>query len=154
MYKFFLVQRLYKLTKYSILFKNCDVYLCLKDQGLKIGLAKIHQGLYYLLGSSPTIALADNGTMAASVQEPSRTTLLEIHQRMGHPYFHFLKQMYSHMFMDIDENLLICVDCQLGKYKRASYLATNHRAKKPFQILHCDVWGLITCIYNLNSYPN
>ena len=39
------VQRLAKLTKYSILFDNFDAYLCHKVQGLKIGLAKIKQGL-------------------------------------------------------------------------------------------------------------
>ena len=35
------VQQLAKVTNYSILLNNRDVYLCLKDQGLKIGLAKI-----------------------------------------------------------------------------------------------------------------
>ena len=87
------VQRLAKVTNYSILFNNCDVYLCLKDQGLKIGLAKFRQGLYYFHGSSPRTTLFGNGTMAASVWEPSRTTLLDINQRMSQPFFHLLKQM-------------------------------------------------------------
>ena len=35
----------------------------------------------------------------------------------------------------------ICDACQLGKFKRTTYLSRNNRTKKPFQILHCDVWG-------------
>ena len=65
---------------------------------------------------------------------------MEIHQRMGHPSF-LLKQMYSHQFKNIDFNSIMCEACQLGKFKPSSYLAHNNRSKRPFQLLHCDVWG-------------
>ena len=67
--------------------------------------------------------------------------VLEIHQRMGHPSFHLLKHMYPHLFKDIKNSEFICNACQLGKLKRAHYPIRNNRTLKPFQILHCDVWG-------------
>ena len=41
---------------------------------------------------------------------------------------------YNILFDDLDA-------CQLGKFKRSTYLAKNNRTKRAFQILHCDVWG-------------
>ena len=125
------VQRLAKLTKYSILFDDLDAYLCSKVNGSRIGLAKIRQGLYYLPASdsqSPVVG----GLKVASVQTPSAQLepIMKLHQ-----------QMYPHVFKKIDFESLICDACQLGKFKRTTYPSRNNRAKKPFQILHCDVWG-------------
>ena len=79
----------------------------------------------------------------ASVQTPSAQLepIMKLHQQMGHPSFYLLKQMYPHVFKKIDFESLICDACQLGKFKRTTYTSRNNRAKKPFQNLHCDVWG-------------
>ena len=73
------------------------------------------------------------------------TTLVEpiikLHNKMGHPSFHLLRQMYPHMFKDIKLEVLTCDACQLGKFKRNIYPTDNNHTKKLFQILHCDVWG-------------
>ena len=42
------VQRLASLRKYNTLFDDVDAYLCHKELGWKIGLAKVQHGLYYL----------------------------------------------------------------------------------------------------------
>ena len=46
------------------------------------------------------------------------------------------------MFKDIKIEFLACDACQLGKFIRNIYPTNNNRTKRPFQILHCDVWGL------------
>ena len=136
------VQRLAKLTNYSILFYDLEAYLCSKVNGLKIGLAKIRQGLYYLPGidTQPSVA---GSLKAASVQTSSAQLeqIMELHHQMGHPSFYLLKQLYPHLFKTIDFEFLVCDACQLGKFKRATYPSRDNRVTKPFQILHCDVWG-------------
>ena len=134
------VQRLAKLTEYRIVFDDLDAYLCHKVQRSKIGLARIQQGLYYLLGTDPTIVLIA-GSKATSADASSKNPLMEIHKQMGHPSFHLLKQMYPHEFKNFDVTSIMCESCQLGKFKRTSYPAHNNRLKHPFQLLHCDVWG-------------
>ena len=133
------VQKLAKLTEYQIIFDDIDAYLFHKVQKSRIGLARIQHGLYYLLGANPALGLTA-GSKAASAEALPKT-LMEVHQRMGHPSFHLLKQMYPHEFKNIDVNSILCESCQLGKFKRASYPAYNHRLHVPLQLLHCDVWG-------------
>ena len=134
------VQRLAKLKEYSILFDDIDAYLCHKVDGWKIGLAKVRQGLYYLPGRNP-IALLGAGTPVAMKGMTFKETIVEIHQRMGHPSFHLLKHMYPHLFKDLKVDDFICDACQLGKFKRTTYPSSNNRTLKPFQLIHCDVWG-------------
>ena len=135
------VQRLAKLTDYRIVFDDLDAYLCHKVQRSRIGLARIQHGLYYLLGADPSIIPTAGSKVASTKQVFPNSTLMEIHQRMGHPSFHLLKQMYSHQFKNIDFNSIVCEACQLGKFKQTSYPAHNNCSKHPFQLLHCDVWG-------------
>ena len=130
------VQRLAKLTDYRIVFDDLDAYLCHKVQRLRIGLARIQHGLYYLLGADPSI-IPTVGSKVASVEQAfPKGTIMEIHQRMGHPSFHLLKKMYSHQFKNIDFNSIVCEACQLGKFKRTSYPAHNNHSKHPLQLLH------------------
>ena len=46
--------------------------------------------------------------------------------------------MYSNLFKDLDLDMCICNACQLGKL---NVLSNNNRTQKPFQLIHCDVWG-------------
>ena len=103
------VQRLAKLTDYSILFYDLDAYLCSKVNRSRIGLDKIRQGLYYLPKIDPQSPVA-GGLKVASVQaslahlEP----IMELHHQMGHPSNYLLKQMYPHMFKNINLESVIC----------------------------------------------
>ena len=106
--------------------------------GWKIGLAKVQQGLYYLPWHDPIQAA---GSKVATVKTPPQERIMEIHQRMGHPSFYLLKLMYPHLFDELNLELLICDACQLGKFKRTTYPISNNRTNKPFQLIHCDVWG-------------
>ena len=91
------VQRLAKIEEYNILFDDIDAYLCHKVDGWRIGLVKVQHGLYYLPWGSSN-AMIGAGSLVALRKAIPKETILEIHQRMGHPSFHTLKHMYPHMF--------------------------------------------------------
>ena len=134
------VQRLAKIKEYNILFDDIDAYLCHKVDGWKIGLAKVQHGLYYLPFGSLTAMIGAASSISIR-KETSKENIFAIHQRMGHPSFHTLKHMYPDLFKDFQITDFICDACQLGKFKQTQYPSSNNRALKPFQILHCDVWG-------------
>ena len=138
------VQRIAKMKDYNILFDDIDAYLCHKVHGWKTGLAKVQQGLYYLprfWKNSLKTAASLAESKVATMQTSSKEKIMEIHQRMGHPSFHLLKKMYPYFFEKIEFDMCICNACQLGKFKRTTYPSTNNRTQRPFQLLHCDVWG-------------
>ena len=138
------VQRIAKMKDYNILFDDIDAYLCHKVHGWKTGLAKVQQGLYYLprfWKNSLKTAASLAKSKVATVQTSSKEKIMEIHQRMGHPSFDLLKILYPYLFEKIEFDMCICNACQLGKFKRSTYPPTNNRTQRPFQLLHCDVWG-------------
>ena len=132
------VQRLAKIKEFNILFDDIDAYLCHKVHGWKIGLARVQQGLYYLPWTNPTRAA---GSKVATVQTSQEERIMAIHQRMGHPSFHLPKQLYPYLFKDLEIQSFICSACQLGKFKRTTYPSNDNRTPRPFQLIHCDVWG-------------
>ena len=78
------VQRLAKTKEYNILFDDVYAYLYQKVDGWRIGLGKVQHGLYYLpWGSSNT--MIGVGSPVAMRKATPKETILEIHQRMGHP---------------------------------------------------------------------
>ena len=133
------VQRLAKIKEYNILFDDLDAYLCNKVQGWKIGLARIQQGLYHLPWQDPKDVMETESKVAAIKASPEEE-IMKIHQRMGHPSFYLLKHMYPHLF-EGNKIEMICDACQLGKFKRTTYPSNDNRKLKPFQLIHCDVWG-------------
>ena len=60
------------------------------------------------------------------MQISAKEKIMETHQRMGHPSFHLLKKMYPHLFKDLDLDICICIACQLGKFKCATYPSNNN----------------------------
>ena len=134
------VQRLAKIKEYNILFDDIDAYLYQKVDGWRFGLAKVQHGLYYLPWGSSNVMIGAGSPVAIRKATP-KETILEIHQRMGHLSFHTLKHMYPYLFKHFQINDFICDACQLGKFKRTKYPSSNNQVLKPFQLLHCDVWG-------------
>ena len=130
------VQKVASLRAYSILFDDIDAYLCHKELGWKIGLAKVQRGLYYI----PCHRSMEELKVVA-VKSSSEEEIMDIHRRMGHPSFYLLNHMYSHLFKGIDISTIVCDACQLGKFKRATFPPTDHRKEIPFQLIHFDVWG-------------
>ena len=66
-----------------------------------------------------------------------------IHRRLGHPSFQILKCMFPEKFKKTCVDPLVCEVCEKAKHKRHSHPSTNvERRKNPFELIHCDVWGL------------
>ena len=82
------VQRLAKLTNYSIIFDDLHAYICSKVNGSRIGLVKIKQSLYYLPAIDPQSPVA-GGLKVASVQTSSEQLepIMELQHQMGIPRF-------------------------------------------------------------------
>ena len=134
------IQKLAKMREYNILFDDVNAYLCHKVLGWKIGLDKVQQGLYYLPCQNSGRMLGTEHKVAA-VKKFSKEEIMEAHQRMGHPSFSLLKHLYPYLFKDFDISTLSCDACYLGKFKRTTFPATDHRKTIPFQLIHFDVWG-------------
>lgn len=65
-----------------------------------------------------------------------------IHQRLGHPSFQILKQMFPDEFEGSQIEHFLCDVFEKAKHKRHSYQSEKiERKKLPFQLIHSDVWG-------------
>ena len=67
--------------------------------------------------------------------------MILLHKRLGHPSFHLLETMYPHYFKNISFDMIVCDACQLAKSRRKTYPSMNLKCNKPFQLIHCDIWG-------------
>ena len=67
--------------------------------------------------------------------------MILLHRRLGHPPFHLLQTMYPLYFEKLSIDKLVCEACQLAKSKRKTYPSMNLRCHRPFQLIHCDIWG-------------
>ena len=134
------VQRLAKNKEHIVLFYGLSAFLCNKVHGWKIGLARLQQGLYFLPweASKDGREVEHKVTALTSVFEGE---IMRIHQRMGHPFFEIVKQMYPNLFKNVALDDLVCEACQLGKKKRTTYPISNLRCQEPFHLIHCGIWG-------------
>ena len=83
---------------------------------------------------------------------PSRTALISTsdklsevwlwHRRLGHSSFSVMKKSMPNLFISVDESLLCCETCVLGKSHRSTYSpSTSNKRIIPFELIHSDVWG-------------
>ena len=79
--------------------------------------------------------------MVAAIMRVLAKEAMLIHKRLGHPSFTLLKMMYPSLFKNCSINDLVCNVCQLAKLKRNTYPLEQNRCLKPFQLIHCDIWG-------------
>ena len=59
------------------------------------------------------------------------------HKRIGHPSDKILKCIFDFKQLDCSS----CEICKLGKHTRLPFSLSNCKSKKPFEIIHSDVWG-------------
>jgi hypothetical protein len=59
------------------------------------------------------------------------------HRRIGHPSDNILKYIFD--FKNI--NCSKCEVCMLGKHTKLSFSLSSCKSKKPFELIHSDVWG-------------
>ena len=102
-----------------------------------IGLDKAHNGLF-LLQDSDCRPYAS--ALAAAVSSVSSSTLW--HNRLGHPShskLHLLKQ-FVHV-VDTNKTASCCDICHFSKQKKLHFASSTHVSNKPFDLIHCDLWG-------------
>ena len=104
----------------------------------RIGLGRENgHGLYELVANSPSVGLRVLFSLFASSCS-SHTSFLW-HCQCGHPSFSKIKEILPWLRL-CDYK---CESCEVGKHHRSTYLVcTGIPSKCPFDLVHCDVWGL------------
>ncbi|KAJ9554960.1 hypothetical protein OSB04_009574 [Centaurea solstitialis] len=107
-----------------------------------IGLGKQQNGLYYL------VALATDDRVAISSRTKSQptcnltTSSTDLwHNRLGHvssSRLSFIAKKFLNIPVEINK---VCHICPLAKQSRLSFGTSTISSIKPFDLIHCDIWG-------------
>lgn len=67
-----------------------------------------------------------------------------LHQRFGHPSFKVLEPVKHQLAFDYSKPITEdpCCICPFAKQKRLPFVSHNHLSSIPFELVHCDIWGL------------
>lgn len=106
----------------------------IQDQATKrmIRSGSMHDGVYVYKDMM-------RGTCFANACED--TTILW-HSRMGHPSSQALKHLFNFIKCNFEFNKLDCCDvCHRSKQCKPSFPLGINKAKGPFDLIHCDLWG-------------
>jgi hypothetical protein len=86
--------------------------------------------------TSPSTVVAAVATTAAAIV--SSTTW---HRRLGHPGPDSLASLSRSSLIHYKSSPHeLCHACQLGKHTRLPFASSTHRAEKPFDLVHLDLW--------------
>ena len=106
--------------------------------GRNIGLAKEHNGLYYLSTSSqPELVKSTSSTSFFS--SSNKDVVWLHHRRLGHMPFSTLKLMFPTLFKGLDIQPFHCNICEYAKHTRVSFPISNKRSSSPFFLIHSDI---------------
>ena len=79
------VQRIAKLDEYRIIFDDFDVFLYNKVHGWRTGLAKVHNGLYYIHNTHvDTVKEVEDKVTVVTTNSVAKK-IHWLHKRLGHP---------------------------------------------------------------------
>ena len=68
--------------------------MCNKVHGWRIGLAKVHHGLYYLPTTSLSIEEETHFKVATIINTQAKDKAIQLHRRVGHLSYLLLKNFY------------------------------------------------------------
>jgi hypothetical protein len=86
--------------------------------------------------TSPSTAVAAVATTAAAIVTPTTW-----HHRLGHPGPDSLASLSRSSLIHYKSSPHeLCHACQLGKHTRLPFASSTHRAVKPFDLVHPDLW--------------
>ncbi|KAL2933389.1 Retrovirus-related Pol polyprotein from transposon RE1 [Bienertia sinuspersici] len=103
-----------------------------------IGTGERRGGLYYF-----------HHVPAINVVSTSSTTEFELwHRRLGHPSDRVLKLVPVIRNSTASKKCLnkACIICPMAKQRRESFPTSDHKATRPFELIHCDLWDLIVLL--------
>ncbi|CAN1170240.1 Retrovirus-related Pol polyprotein from transposon TNT 1-94 [Linum perenne] len=110
------------------------------SSGKMIGKARLRDGLYYLdMVRDPT----DEKQLGLACRNSNPVTeeIMLLHSRLGHPNFHYLKQLFPSLFLNVRLSEFQCEACVFAKTHRNKYPARSYSPSHPFYLIHSDVWG-------------
>ena len=65
------------------------------------------------------------------------------HRRLGHPGLDAFRRLVSTSSLPMNKVLKdpsLCHACQLGRHVRLPFSVSTTRTKRPFELIHCDLW--------------
>ena len=113
------VQKIAKKDEYKIIFDEIDAFLYNKVYRWRIGLAKVHGGLYYLqtMVNSLCTRKENDSKVVTVASKHKKNEIIFLHKRLGLQSFFLLKNMYPSLFKNLPIDTLIYNVCQLAKIK-------------------------------------
>jgi hypothetical protein len=86
--------------------------------------------------TSPSTVVAAVATTAAAIVTPTTW-----HRHLGHPGPDSLASLSRSSLIHYKSSPHeLCHACQLGKHTRLPFASSTHRAEKPFDLVHLDLW--------------
>ena len=98
-------------------------------------MGKESNGLYLLQATVPPL---NSAALATTV---SHISLDLWHSRLGHPSLVRLQLLKSFVNIYVSNKASCCDVCHFAKQKRLSFPSSIHVTTKPFELIHCDLWG-------------
>ena len=127
---------------YLIFLGNC-CFIQNLTQWSMIGLGRECNGLYLLQNSSVHITF--------TVKASSSSALW--YTRLGHPSYSKFSLLRIVLDVNVSNKLDCCDVCHFSKQKRLPFVCSNHVSNKPFELIHCDLWGpFTTCTFDGFKY--
>ncbi|CAN1146609.1 Retrovirus-related Pol polyprotein from transposon TNT 1-94 [Linum perenne] len=110
----------------------------------KIGLTKVHRGLYSLYSPSlnPKSSMSSNLSFAGSVQLNFQPHSLDLwHCRLGHPSQSRIQLIHNSHPQVSASHVSHCQPCHLAKQRCLPFPISTSHAQSPFELVHMDIWG-------------
>ncbi|KAI9197977.1 hypothetical protein LWI28_007873 [Acer negundo] len=128
---------------------NCSItffsYWCiLQDLATRrmIGLGKQRDGLYYLVALATKQAVINSSTLTNRPTCNLTISSTDLwHNRLGHASFSRLHYIAKNYLNFLAESNNACHICPLAKQSRLPFHPSVISSIKPFEIIHCDIWG-------------
>ena len=125
----------------KLIFSSRFGYIQHLDASMTIGLAEFVDGLYQLKFSASTTSASCNNFIVNSTLIPHIDVW---HFRLGHVSDDHLCHLHSIFpYISIFSNKFVCDICHFLKQKWLPFPVSNSKPNKPFELIHCDIWGPI-----------
>ncbi|KZV48353.1 Beta-galactosidase [Dorcoceras hygrometricum] len=103
--------------------------------GKTIGIARIHDGLYYLERSSSGV-LQSSLSCVQSRPSSSVQDIMLHHYRLVHPSFPYLSCLFPSLFINKNLHLIRCGYCELEKHTHVPFPKRKYTPSAPFTLIH------------------
>ena len=141
-------------SAYSICFSSNQFVIQEMPHYKKIGRGDLLQGLYVLnfkdTHSTYNVSVSNS---YINVVSNTCTQAINWHNHFGHVLDSVLKVLSKKKIPFSIPNVFStnsCYVCPIAKFRRSSFPSVNNVSDKPFDLIHCDVWGT----YKHSTYDN